>query len=431
MLAVTQLGALPGGYTRSGDIEELQAKADLKFKAGPVMQAGPFGFPATNKPSTLVITVALLQQRQKIFKNASIGEDPWLSWLVNRQAEAAQMYSKEGHQECRAIQPADPIKQTAPRWGYTYPYPTNRSDNWGPQFPDQKGEFICWGPSTGHPDYNKKHAGPWNGWQFDRGIPQQVLRGVWPIAGFEHPVLKEQWGVYVDWQKDRIRVSVRKYALPGLTKGVFDYIADALGWIWDNIKKVVSFIVDTVVKLWEWVSDIFSRLFCALAKPLMEKLISWAKGDSSTVPAAVAKTGVTQSALTALKANPTYAAADFIAQQIQNHLCKPQPKYPTGTITAFDPKLKKWRIAVPKGASVVTTSKLGAAGAVDKAKKPYTEVGSSTQKSTQTTVGDVTLAAYEDAIKPVWYKRPGIIIGIGVVGAAAVGGGAWYLTRPR
>ncbi|KKK73324.1 hypothetical protein LCGC14_2894980 [marine sediment metagenome] len=114
-----------------------------------------------------------------------------------------------------------------------------------------------------------------------------------------------------------------------------------------------------------------------------------------------------------------------MSKKVADAICVPKKvkKYPVGSVTAFDPEIKKWRVAAPKG-STITTGFKGAGG--DTSKK-YVELEQSASKPASPLV--VTLEQYNQLLKGPWYKRPLVWVAAG--GAVViVGGGAWYFTLP-
>ena len=96
----------------------------------------------------------------------------------------------------------------------------------------------------------------------------------------------------------------------------------------------------------------------------------------------------------------------------------PEDVYPQGSIQAWDPKLGKWRIAVPAG----SLSELGAPPA-------YTEVAQTATQAAGVQVLKLTDWLVSTGQQP-WYRTP---LGIGgiVVGSLAVVAGGWALIRRR
>lgn len=109
-------------------------------------------------------------------------------------------------------------------------------------------------------------------------------------------------------------------------------------------------------------------------------------------------------------------------------LPKPTTRYPVGTIAAFDPKLNKYRLAIPLGTrltlAATTHDSLGAAADVTHMEVPT----SSTVPSGIPTI-PLTIFQRSTGTLP-FYKKPVFWVSIGV-SAAAVGGGAAFMVYRR
>jgi hypothetical protein len=102
----------------------------------------------------------------------------------------------------------------------------------------------------------------------------------------------------------------------------------------------------------------------------------------------------------------------------------PELRYPVGTIAAFDPKIKKYRIAVPIG----TKLGLGAHGSLGADATHVERAPISTVPSGVPTI-PLTIFQKETGTLP-FYKNPVFWVSIGV-GAAAVGGGTAFIVYRR
>jgi hypothetical protein len=107
--------------------------------------------------------------------------------------------------------------------------------------------------------------------------------------------------------------------------------------------------------------------------------------------------------------------------------------YPPGTITAFSPKLGKWRIAIPRGAfaglGIADTNGYCIFGDCGLGQTHTEDAPSDTLPTGPRQVAEDALDTAVGTKQPI-YKKVWFWVGIGG-GVAALGGGAYYLTRKK
>ena len=246
-------------------------------------------------------------------------------------------------------------------------------------------------------------------------VPRQVWLGKAPFVRTKDPETGQEWGLYAHFDNtgdpSQQGGRVINFAFKKIEPS---WLASALGAIWDFIVAVVSFVVDTVSALFEFLKT----LGCSLARNHMDDLAALAAGAVGIPPGMVetfGKLGVSQSDLEKVKDGATSTLVQNIGNKVADAICgKADVKYPMGSVTAQD--AGQWRVAAPQGATTAQAS----------TSSKYVE--SAVVNSKPVVPRKVTLEEYKRLLKGPWYTRPSTWAMFGA-GALAVGGGTYYRTR--
>ena len=100
-------------------------------------------------------------------------------------------------------------------------------------------------------------------WGIDKEIPPGAWTGKIPLAKTKHETTGQWWGIFVTFNDNAFTVTWKK-----IQKTFFQKL-------WDFIVSVVSFIVDTIQKLY----DVFKMVACALAKKYLDEAAAIARKE--------------------------------------------------------------------------------------------------------------------------------------------------------
>jgi len=90
----------------------------------------------------------------------------------------------------------------------------------------------------------------WRGWTSRYPMPPKIWKGEWPFVRTVHPTTGEDWGIYIKFTASSVSIKWKK-----IQKSIF-------AKIWNFIKKVVSFIVETLKDMFA----VLAAMACMLAK---------------------------------------------------------------------------------------------------------------------------------------------------------------------
>lgn len=149
-------------------------------------------------------------------------------------------------------------------------------------------------------------------WSISKRIPPKVWRGQIPMARTKHPTTGREWGIYIHFDDNTLRVRWKP-----IPRNIF-------ARIWDAIIAVVSFIIKTVKELFGFLMS----LGCILANSRLQTVTNIAEGKEKLTPAhkaALTAAGAPPGAVEALAKDPTVKVATEIGNAIVSTVCKVDP----------------------------------------------------------------------------------------------------------
>ena len=365
MLQISELGALPVLRPTRGDSTQL-VKGPERFVDGPQVHIkdSPFTFGANRAaPITFRMTIDQVQMRPDLLK--------LIKWVM-READKLTRKSScagSGGSNMKHANDAD--------W-----FNSSHGDRCFPGLYNDDHQARCW----------RGICLPG-----DMLLATKFLKGEEPVAKFHHPVLNEDWGMFVEL-KDRTFYFTFKKRQPGWWAQLWDWLADLAF-------DIIEFVSDLV--------EIIKSAFCSLAQSYLSDLEKLANRDPemlkpanlTAMNAKFAQIGISSASLDrvwkgGMTAQAVQALANAIGEKVCGSSATPTILYPAGSIKTRNGST--WRIAVPKGAQVSVS--LG---------QTHQEVSSRSASDSVTAI-EVAEGAFNTATEKPWYKRWYGVLGIGV-----------------